>query len=206
MAGLLFRMFRVDRIKARGTMLGEQLQLEIGELKIALALLILIKQSRLSFITTMESGTQQDNAHTQSRQTNTFDDDVDEEPVQDLALNEDNVDKLTRLMMMWMRNQYKIWHSMRTTSFKLINDEAPTAQTMFMANLSSVDPIYDDAGPSYDSNILSEVQDYDNYLDSVGEYHEYVKDNTVQVVQSNVSSVPNDDLMMIINDMHEQAA
>ncbi|GJW70643.1 hypothetical protein Tco_0127560 [Tanacetum coccineum] len=51
-------------------------------------------------------------------------------------------------------------------------DEAPTAQTMFMANLSSADPIYDEVGPSYDSDILSEVQDHDNYLDSVGEYHE----------------------------------
>nr|GEW70681.1 integrase, catalytic region, zinc finger, CCHC-type, peptidase aspartic, catalytic [Tanacetum cinerariifolium] len=51
-------------------------------------------------------------------------------------------------------------------------DEAHTTQTMFMANLSSANPIYDDVGPSYDSNILSEVQDYDNYLDSVGEYHE----------------------------------
>ncbi|GKA42582.1 retrovirus-related pol polyprotein from transposon TNT 1-94 [Tanacetum coccineum] len=111
------------------------------------------------------------------------------------------------------------------------------ALTMFIANLSSADPIYDDAGPSYDSDILSEVQDHDNYLDSGGEYHEvhemqndvqpnyvvdsnaeytsdsniilyeqYVKDNAVQVIQSNVSFVPNDALMMIINDMHEQAA
>nr|GEV20062.1 hypothetical protein [Tanacetum cinerariifolium] len=37
-------------------------------------------------------------------------------------------------------------------------DEAPTTQTMFMANLSSADPITDEAGPSYDSNILSEAQ------------------------------------------------
>ncbi|GKB56470.1 hypothetical protein Tco_0912656 [Tanacetum coccineum] len=37
-------------------------------------------------------------------------------------------------------------------------------------------------------------------------YEQYVKDNAVQVVQSNVSSVPNDALMMIINDMHEQSA
>nr|GEY20218.1 hypothetical protein [Tanacetum cinerariifolium] len=35
-------------------------------------------------------------------------------------------------------------------------DEAPTAQTMFIENLSSADPAYDEAGPSYDSNILSE--------------------------------------------------
>ncbi|GJZ06642.1 retrovirus-related pol polyprotein from transposon TNT 1-94 [Tanacetum coccineum] len=31
-------------------------------------------------------------------------------------------------------------------------DEAPTTQTMFMVNLSSEDPIYDEAGPSYDQN------------------------------------------------------
>ncbi|GJZ64371.1 hypothetical protein Tco_0620792 [Tanacetum coccineum] len=37
-------------------------------------------------------------------------------------------------------------------------------------------------------------------------YEQYVKDNAVLVVQSNVSSVPNDALMMIINDMHEQTA
>ncbi|GJT36569.1 retrovirus-related pol polyprotein from transposon TNT 1-94 [Tanacetum coccineum] len=67
-------------------------------------------------------------------QTNTFDDDVDEAPVQDLALNEDN--------------------------------------TMFMANLSSADLIFDEVGPSYDSDILYAIQDHDNYLDSVGEYHE----------------------------------
>nr|GFC18862.1 hypothetical protein [Tanacetum cinerariifolium] len=35
-------------------------------------------------------------------------------------------------------------------------DEAPTAQTMFMANLSSADPVYDESSPSYDSDILSE--------------------------------------------------
>nr|GEU56326.1 hypothetical protein [Tanacetum cinerariifolium] len=46
-------------------------------------------------------------------------------------------------------------------------DEAPTVQTMFMANLSCADPIYDEVGPSYDSNILSK----------------YVKDNAVPGVQ-----------------------
>nr|GEV99592.1 integrase, catalytic region, zinc finger, CCHC-type, peptidase aspartic, catalytic [Tanacetum cinerariifolium] len=37
-------------------------------------------------------------------------------------------------------------------------DEAPTAQTMFMANLSSADPVYNEASPSYDSDILSELK------------------------------------------------
>nr|GEW23144.1 integrase, catalytic region, zinc finger, CCHC-type, peptidase aspartic, catalytic [Tanacetum cinerariifolium] len=66
-------------------------------------------------------------------------------------------------------------------------DEASMAQTMFMANLSSADPVYDEADPSYDSDILSK----------------YVKDNAVPGVQSHVSSVPNDVYMMIYNDMYE---
>ncbi|GJT74857.1 hypothetical protein Tco_1041582 [Tanacetum coccineum] len=108
---------------------------------------------------------------------------------------------------------------------------------MFMANLSSADPVYDEANPSYDSDILSEVPDHDNYQDAVCEHHEvhemhdevqpnyvvdshadytsdsnmipydqYVKDNAMPVVQSNVYSVPNDAYMMILNDMHEQSA
>nr|GEZ14115.1 integrase, catalytic region, zinc finger, CCHC-type, peptidase aspartic, catalytic [Tanacetum cinerariifolium] len=51
-------------------------------------------------------------------------------------------------------------------------DEAPTAQTMFMANLSSADPVYHEAGPSYDSDIQSEVHDHDHYQDAVCEDHE----------------------------------
>nr|GFB70265.1 hypothetical protein [Tanacetum cinerariifolium] len=116
-------------------------------------------------------------------------------------------------------------------------DEAPTVQTMFMANLSSANPVTDEAGPSYDSNNLSEVQDHDDYQDAVCAHHEehamhdsvqlnhvvnshadytsdsnmipydqYVKDNEVPVVHSNVSSVPNDAYMMIFNDMYEPHA
>ncbi|GJY51720.1 hypothetical protein Tco_0442567 [Tanacetum coccineum] len=106
-------------------------------------------------------------------QDNAIDEDVDEQPVQDLALNMDNV-----------------FQADDCDAFDSDVDEAPTAQTMFMANLSSVDPVYDEAGPSYDSDILSE----------------YIKDNVVPVVQSNVSSVPNDAYMMIFNDMHEPHA
>ncbi|GKA88002.1 hypothetical protein Tco_0809766 [Tanacetum coccineum] len=60
-------------------------------------------------------------------------------------------------------------------------DEAPTAQTMFMANLSSVDPVYDEAGVSYDFDTLSEVQDHANCLDNMNESHEeYEMHNVVQ--------------------------
>ncbi|GJW99115.1 retrovirus-related pol polyprotein from transposon TNT 1-94 [Tanacetum coccineum] len=122
-----------------------------------------------------------------------IDEDVDEQPIQDLALNVDNV-----------------FQADDCNAFDSDVDEAPTVQTMFMANLSSVDPVYDEVGPSYDSDIISEVHDHDHYQDAVYEHHQehemhddYVKDNAVPVVQSNVSYVPNDAYMMIYNDMHE---
>nr|GEY19892.1 hypothetical protein [Tanacetum cinerariifolium] len=110
---------------------------------------------------------------------------------------------------------------------------APTAQTMFMANFSSADPVTDEAGPSYDSDILSEVPDYEHYLDvacaheghvthdniqldhfvdshadytsdsHMIAYDQYVRDNEVLVVHSGASSIPTDAFMMIYNDMYE---
>nr|GEU89213.1 hypothetical protein [Tanacetum cinerariifolium] len=150
-------------------------------------------------------------------QNNAFDDDVDEQPVQDLVLNVDNV-----------------FQADDCDAFDSDVDEAPMAQTIFMANLSSADPVTDEAGLSYDSDILSEVQDHNQYLDDVCVHHEehvmhdsvqlnhvvdshadytsdsnmipydqYVKDNEVPVVHSDASYVPNDAFMMIYNDMCE---
>ncbi|GKD14874.1 retrovirus-related pol polyprotein from transposon TNT 1-94 [Tanacetum coccineum] len=68
------------------------------------------------------------------------DEEMDVSPVQDLALNVDNV---------FQADEYD--------AFDSDVDEAPTAQTMFMANLLSADPNYDEASPSYDSDILSEI-------------------------------------------------
>nr|GEY86680.1 retrovirus-related Pol polyprotein from transposon TNT 1-94 [Tanacetum cinerariifolium] len=130
-----------------------------------------------------------------------IDEDMDEHPVQDLALNVDNL---------FQADDYD--------AFDSDVDEASMVQTMFMANLSSTDPVNDEAGPSYDSDILSEVHDHDHYQDTVYAHHEehamqdnvqlnhvvyshadytsdsnmipydqYVKDNTVPVVHSNPS-------------------
>nr|GEZ05715.1 retrovirus-related Pol polyprotein from transposon TNT 1-94 [Tanacetum cinerariifolium] len=88
-------------------------------------------------------------------QDNAIDEDVDEKPVQDLALNVDNV-----------------FQADDCDAFDSDVDEAPTAQTMFMANLLSAYPVTDEARPSYDSNILSEVQDHDHYQDAACEHHE----------------------------------
>nr|GEY07686.1 retrovirus-related Pol polyprotein from transposon TNT 1-94 [Tanacetum cinerariifolium] len=150
-------------------------------------------------------------------QDNAFDDDVDEQPVQDLAPNVDNV-----------------FQANDCNAFDSDLDEAPTAQTMFMTNLSSADPVTDEAGPSYDSDILSEVPKHEHYQDAACAHHEghvtydnvqldhiveshadytgdsnmisydqYVKDNEVPVVHSDASSVPTDAFMMMYNDMCE---
>ncbi|GJU99233.1 retrovirus-related pol polyprotein from transposon TNT 1-94 [Tanacetum coccineum] len=151
-------------------------------------------------------------------QVTNFDDDVDDSPENDLALNVDH-----------------IFEADQCDAFDSDVDEAPNVQTMFMVNLSSEDPIYDEAGPSHDSNTPFEVQDHDTFVDHMDEYHEvhemqndvqhnyvvdsnaeytsdsniipydqYVEDNEEHVVQSNVSSVRNDALMSILDEMHEQ--
>ncbi|GJT22002.1 putative ribonuclease H-like domain-containing protein [Tanacetum coccineum] len=80
-------------------------------------------------------------------QVTNVDDDVDDSPENDLALNVDH-----------------IFEADECDAFDSDVDEGPTSQTMFMANLTSEDPIYDEAGPSYDSNNPFEVMLW--YLDS----------------------------------------
>ncbi|GJS28116.1 retrovirus-related pol polyprotein from transposon TNT 1-94 [Tanacetum coccineum] len=53
-----------------------------------------------------------------------------------------------------------------------IDENVDEQHTMFIANLSSAYPVYDEAGPSYDSDILSEVHDHDHYQDAICEHHE----------------------------------
>ncbi|GKA27509.1 hypothetical protein Tco_0713677 [Tanacetum coccineum] len=184
MAGLLFRVFRVDRIEKRVTMHEVQVLLVMGELRTELGMLIqengvALDEEQLLFIV--------------GGQDNTVDKDVDEQPVQDLALNVDNV-----------------FQADECDAFDSDVDEAPMAQTMFMANLSSADPVYDevehemhdDVQPNY---VVDSHADYTSDSNMIP-YDQYVKDNAVLVVQSNVSSVPNDAYLMILNEMHEQPA
>ncbi|GJX12313.1 hypothetical protein Tco_0204071 [Tanacetum coccineum] len=204
---------------------GVQVQLVMGELRTSLGMHIQVKQDILSATTATlrRMGVALDEEQLlfiAGGQDNAVNEDMDEQPVQDLALNVDNV-----------------FQADDCDAFDSDVDEAPTTQTMFMANLSSADPVYDEASPSYDSDILSEVHDHDHYQDVVCEHHEvyemhgdvqpnyivdshadytsdsnmipydqYVKDNAVPVVQSNVSSVPNDAYMMILNDIYEPSA
>ncbi|GKC86364.1 hypothetical protein Tco_1142081 [Tanacetum coccineum] len=150
-------MFRVDRIEDRVTLHGVQVKLVMGELRTELGMLIHVKQGRLSATTAM-NGVALDEEQLlfiAGGQDNVVDEDADEQPVQDLALNVDNV-----------------FQADDCDAFDSDVDEAPTAQTMLMANLSSADLVYDEAGPSYDLDVLSEVHDNDHYQDAICEHHE----------------------------------
>nr|GEV10703.1 integrase, catalytic region, zinc finger, CCHC-type, peptidase aspartic, catalytic [Tanacetum cinerariifolium] len=200
MAELWFKIFRVDRIEVRGPIHGVEVQLGMGEFITELGMLIQNSdyyKDKMLLMQAQENGGIRCKATIVSSggQDNTIDEDVDEQPVQDLALNVDNV---------FQADDY---------------------------------PVNNKAGPSYDSDILSEVQDPDHYQDVVCSHHEehvmhdnvklnhvveshadytsnnnmipydhFVKDNTVPIVHSNVSSVPNDAYMMIYNDMYEPHA
>ncbi|GJX01835.1 hypothetical protein Tco_0185748 [Tanacetum coccineum] len=219
-AKLLFRMFVVDTMRIikedhfRGTMQEEMLELGMLEDSDYFKDKMLLMQAH-------ENGAVLDEEHLlflAGEYATNFDDDVDDPPEQDLALNVDHIIKADQC-----------------DAFDSDVDEAPTTQTMFMINLSSEDPIYDEAGPSYDSNTLSEVQDHDTFADNMDEYHEvhemqndvqhnyvvdsdaeytsdsniipynqFMEDNEENVIQSNVSSVKNNALMLIINEMHEE--
>ncbi|GJZ40172.1 integrase, catalytic region, zinc finger, CCHC-type containing protein [Tanacetum coccineum] len=90
-----------------------------------------------------------------------FDEDVDNSPENDLALNVDHVFK-----------------AFECDAFDSDVDEGPTTQTMFMTNLTPKDRIYDEARPSYDSNTPFEVQDHDTFVNHLDEYHDVHKMQT----------------------------
>nr|GEX69886.1 hypothetical protein [Tanacetum cinerariifolium] len=163
----------------------EQVQLVMGELTTELGIPTQVKQGRLSTTTAMENEVELDEEQLLfivGGQDN-VDDDMDEQQVQDLTLNVDNV-----------------FQADECDAFDSDVDEAPIAQTMFMVNLTSAYPVYVEAGPSYDSNILSEVHDHDNYQDAVYELHEVHKmHDHVQpncIVDSNAEYTSNSNMIL----------
>nr|GEU96855.1 retrovirus-related Pol polyprotein from transposon TNT 1-94 [Tanacetum cinerariifolium] len=163
-------MFRVDRIEVRVQCTGcRPHSKELHSAQATIELIILQRQD----VADASSGEwvaldEEQLLFIAGGQGNAVDEDVAKQPVHDLALNVDNV-----------------FLADDCDAFNSDVDEAPTAQIMFMANLSSVNPVYDEAGLSYDSNILLEVHDHDHYQDAVCEHHEvhethdYVQPNYV---------------------------
>ncbi|GJZ35050.1 retrovirus-related pol polyprotein from transposon TNT 1-94 [Tanacetum coccineum] len=114
-------------------------------------------------------------------QGNTFDADVDNQPVQDLALNEDN-----------------IFQADECDAFDSDVDDEPTAQTIFMANLSSAGLANPQAGPS-NASILSEVHTLENAIDhSVTNQNKHKIHNEVQqstIIDSNNADMGNSNVI-----------
>nr|GEX89131.1 integrase, catalytic region, zinc finger, CCHC-type, peptidase aspartic, catalytic [Tanacetum cinerariifolium] len=138
-----------------------EVQLDTGEFRTELGMLIWVKQDRLSATTATvrahckELHSTKATTELQILQRQDVDDAGLRERSGDLALHVDNV-----------------YQADDCDVFDSDVDEAPTAQTMFMANLSSANPVTDEAGPSYDSDILSEVRYHDHYQDAVCAHHE----------------------------------
>nr|GEY27119.1 hypothetical protein [Tanacetum cinerariifolium] len=140
-------------------------------------------------------------------QANTYDAKVDDQPVYDMAHNDPN-----------------IFQADDCDAFDSDIDDEPTAQTIFMANLSSAVSSLQQAG-LFNASILMEVLNLENainhyeipnkvqqtnVLDSdstdmsnshVIPYEQYVKHNEESVVPSGASSVQYDDYML-----HENSA
>ncbi|GKE09658.1 hypothetical protein Tco_1413209 [Tanacetum coccineum] len=122
-------------------------------------------------------------------QGNTFDADVDNQQVQDLALNEDN-----------------IFQEDECGAFDSDVDNESTAQTIFMANLSSAGSANSQAGLS-NASILSESNVIDSTSVHMGNsnvipYEQYLTSNDVSVVPSCASSAPNNAYVFIDNNLH----
>nr|GFC12084.1 hypothetical protein [Tanacetum cinerariifolium] len=171
MVELWFKMLRVNRIEVRGPIHRVEVQLGMGEFRTELGMLIQVKYYNCNGIGHIARNCTQPK-HPQ------------------------NSDYYKDKMLLMQAQENKVALNEEHLLFlsdgqdNAIDEDALMAQTMFMANLSSAYHVNDEAGPSYDSDII----------------YAYVKDNAVPVVHSNVSSVPNDVYMMIYNDMYEPHA
>ncbi|GJU58739.1 retrovirus-related pol polyprotein from transposon TNT 1-94 [Tanacetum coccineum] len=121
------------------------------------------------------------------RQDNAIDKDVDEQPVQDLAVNVDNV-----------------FQADDCDAYDSDVDEAPMVQDHDHYQDAVCDH-HEEHEMHYDVQPNHIVDSYADYTSdsNMTPYDQYVKDNAVPVVQNNASMVPNDAYVMIDNDVHE---
>nr|GEW98329.1 hypothetical protein [Tanacetum cinerariifolium] len=101
-------------------------------------------------------------------QTNNFDADVDDHPIRDLALNDDNN-----------------FQADECDAFDSDADDKPTTQSIFMANLSLVGPTNQQVDPS-NASILSEVHDLENAIDPCDDNqdeHEILNEELVAIYE-----------------------
>nr|GEY50278.1 hypothetical protein [Tanacetum cinerariifolium] len=117
--------------------------------------------------------------------------DVDEQPVQDLTLNVDNV---------FQADDCDAFDSNDSDILSEVHDHDHYQDAV--CEHHEVHEMHGDVQPNYIVDSYTDDTSNSNMIP----YDLYVKDNAVPVVQSNVSTVPNDAYMMILNDMHEPPA
>nr|GEY52408.1 hypothetical protein [Tanacetum cinerariifolium] len=197
-----------ERIRIRGTLLGEMVQLAMGEHILELGMSMQNSEyfkDKMLLMQAQENGAVLDEKELlflTREQTNNFDANVDDHPADECDAFDSDV------------------------------DDEPTAQSIFMANLSSAGPTNQQAGPS-NASILSEVHDLENAIDlcddnqdehkihnevqqkniidstrdhignsNVTPYEQYVSVNDVSVVPSCASFVSNDAYVLYDNDVY----
>ncbi|GJU04423.1 retrovirus-related pol polyprotein from transposon TNT 1-94 [Tanacetum coccineum] len=138
-----------------------------GGHRIELGMPMQVKENWSSVITLMGLDILQGTA---GEQGNTFDADVDNQPVQDLALNEDN-----------------IFQADECDAFDSNVDDEPTTQTIFMANLSL-------------AGLANPQAIHQSYLSNVIPYDQYLSVNNISVVPSCASSTLNNVCISSDND------
>ncbi|GKB17066.1 retrovirus-related pol polyprotein from transposon TNT 1-94 [Tanacetum coccineum] len=144
-----------------------------------------VKGNRSSVIIVMELDILQGTVLSQSG--NTFDADVDNQPVQDLALNEDN-----------------IFQADECDAFDSDVDDEPTAQSIFMANLSSVGVSNQDEHEIHNKVQPSDVIDTTSVHignSNVIPYEQYLSVNDISDVPSCASSALNSVCVSPVNDV-----
>nr|GEV08352.1 integrase, catalytic region, zinc finger, CCHC-type, peptidase aspartic, catalytic [Tanacetum cinerariifolium] len=135
---------RGDKIRLRGTLLREMLQLAMGEQILELGMSMKVKGNQSSVLTIMGLDISHETALIRSVSRILT---ISRTRFRDLALNDD-----------------KIFQADECDAFDSDVDDQPTAQSIFMANLSSAGPTNQQAGPS-NALILSEVYDLENAID-----------------------------------------
>nr|GEV88876.1 retrovirus-related Pol polyprotein from transposon TNT 1-94 [Tanacetum cinerariifolium] len=126
-------------------------------------------------------------------QTYTFDDEVDKGPVQDMGHNKDNIFEADQFY----------------------DEDGPSYDSDTLYEVQDHDNCLDNMHESYEKHKIHNVVQPNDFVDSdtdftsnsnIIPYEQHVQDNKDQVVHSDVSSVPNDVVMIITNDIYEQDA